>query len=185
MSTWKLSSSASDHLNLIRGTAAIAVAAGHFRGLFFVDYEHAHVHNLVTKALYFFTGFGHQAVVVFFVLSGFLVSATVLKHTPLTWSPSSYAANRLTRLYIVLVPALAVTALCDAIGHRLPGGPVFYYAPIPHFSVVPFAFRYNATAFAGTLAFCKLFTCLRLDRTDRSGALRMSFGITCSGLCCL
>jgi len=39
----------------------------------------------------------------FFVLSGCLVSATVLKHNTQTWSWRTYAVSRLARLYVVLI----------------------------------------------------------------------------------
>lgn len=54
---------------------------GPIRSLFFVDFEDAQHGSLPVKAIYFLTGFGHQSVVVFFVLSGFLISSTVIKKT--------------------------------------------------------------------------------------------------------
>ncbi len=153
MHTWKLSDGASDHLNLIRGLSALAVAACHFRGLFFIDYQQLRQVNPGVQAVYFATGFGPQAVMVFFVLSGFLVSASVLRHSAETWSPRTYAIHRLTRLYVVLIPALVVTALCDYVSQRLPGGLTYFQQAIPNISNIPFAWRETATAFAGNLVF--------------------------------
>src|SRR6267154_3292963 len=79
----KLSASASAHLAVIRAAAAWAVMWGHLRTLFFVDFQHLQGPGWLLGVLYFFTGFGHQAVMVFFVLSGFLISATVI-HSPLS-----------------------------------------------------------------------------------------------------
>ena len=68
----------SDHLDLVRGVAALAVMLGHLRNLFFVDsYEIRGYPNLLIKIIYLATGFGHEAVMIFFVLSGFLVGGSV------------------------------------------------------------------------------------------------------------
>jgi peptidoglycan/LPS O-acetylase OafA/YrhL len=102
---------------MFRGTAAFLVLAAHWRMLIFVDgsyYQHLSV------GLYFFywaTKLGHQAVVIFFVLSGFLVGRTVLR--PVwsgRWSAKRYLLHRLIRLEIVLVPALVLCWLLDSAG---------------------------------------------------------------------
>src|SRR5450432_3682938 len=74
-----LGPAASAHLDLIRTVAAWAVMWGHLRNLFFVDSQQVLHRNPTLNFIYFVTGFGHQAVVVFFVLSGFLISSTVIK----------------------------------------------------------------------------------------------------------
>ena len=56
---------------------------------------------------------GHEAVVIFFVMSGFVIAHVVDKREQ---SAASYAAARLGRLYSVMLPALALTALLDPIG---------------------------------------------------------------------
>jgi peptidoglycan/LPS O-acetylase OafA/YrhL len=59
---------------------------------------------------------GHHAVVVFFVLSGFVISHAVATrdHTF-----RDYATSRLTRIYSVVVPCLIITILCDQIGQAV------------------------------------------------------------------
>ncbi|KAB7708179.1 acyltransferase family protein [Bacillus aerolatus] len=53
---------------------------------------------------------GYQAVMVFFVLSGYFISSSVLKAVVENrWSWSDYLFKRLTRLWIVLLPALFLT----------------------------------------------------------------------------
>jgi peptidoglycan/LPS O-acetylase OafA/YrhL len=53
---------------------------------------------------------GYQAVMVFFVLSGYFISSTVLKAvTENRWNWSDYLLKRITRLWIVLIPALILT----------------------------------------------------------------------------
>jgi len=65
-------------------------------------------------------GFAHQAVVVFFVLSGFLVGGGALKAAR-AGRPflSTYLVDRTTRIYVVLLPVLVATALLDAAGRAL------------------------------------------------------------------
>jgi peptidoglycan/LPS O-acetylase OafA/YrhL len=116
----KLTISASANLDVIRTVAAWAVMWGHLRTLFFVDFRHLARANWLVGAIYFFTGFGHQAVMVFFVLSGFLISRTVFRaHISGTWSWLEYIINRSTRLYVVLIPGLLLGLLWDAVGSSL------------------------------------------------------------------
>lgn len=121
----KLSVAASDSLDLIRAVAACAAMIGHLRTLFFVDFGHLSHRSWPLEALYFFAGFGHQAVIVFFVLSGFLISSTVIRsHVLGKWSWRDYAINRATRLYVVLVPGLLFGFFWDrmGVGYLLRGG---------------------------------------------------------------
>src|SRR5262245_43740160 len=99
-----LSKTVSVHLDVIRGVAAVAVLGGHIRGLFFAEYNQLAAHPLWVTVMYGVTSLGHQAVMVFFVLSGFLVGGSVLKNLD-NWSWRDYLINRLTRLYVVLLPA--------------------------------------------------------------------------------
>jgi len=69
MDARKLSVAASDSLDLIRAVAACAVMIGHLRTLFFVDSSICHTDPGLSKPS-IFLWFGHQAVIVFFVLSG-------------------------------------------------------------------------------------------------------------------
>src|SRR5690348_3723362 len=101
-------------LDLFRGLAALAVLYGHSRPLFFTSLSPGQSPHLLTRALYVLSGFGHQAVMVFFVLSGFLVGGTVIRTArDGRWSWRRYATQRGTRLYIVLIPALLLTLCWD------------------------------------------------------------------------
>jgi len=132
--TWAprpISQSASAHLDLIRGIAALAVMWGHVRTLYFVDYQSLRIPSWLIKIIYFATGFGHQAVMVFFVLSGCLISSTVIKTSLFnTWSWRNYAINRATRLYVVLIPGLVLGLVWDSIGSSLLEGNGIYKSPI-------------------------------------------------------
>jgi peptidoglycan/LPS O-acetylase OafA/YrhL len=127
----KLSAAASDSLDLIRALAACAVMVGHLRALFFVDFRQLSHKSWPLEALYFFTGFGHQAVIVFFVLSGFLISSTVIRsHVLGKWSWRDYAVNRATRLYVVLIPGLLFGFFWDRLGSWLFAAKGIYAQPL-------------------------------------------------------
>jgi peptidoglycan/LPS O-acetylase OafA/YrhL len=107
------------HLDAVRGIAALAVVAYHIRYKFFFDYSEA-TGGLLSQLFYAMTSFGHDAVMVFFVLSGYLISGTILKDViGFRWSWPRYLLNRLTRLYVVLLPGLALTVFWDVLGLRL------------------------------------------------------------------
>ena len=80
----------------------------------FVSFSELESSTLFDKVFYFLTGFGHQAVIVFFVLSGFFVGGSILKN-PQRFSFMHYLIARLSRLWVVLIPMLALTYLIDYI----------------------------------------------------------------------
>jgi len=104
-------------LDMLRGIAALLVVIGHLRTLIFKDFNQAGNGGIGLKFFYFITGFGHQAVIVFFVLSGFFIISSihnsVINHK---WNLSNYVINRLTRLWVVLIPALLLGWVFDWIG---------------------------------------------------------------------
>jgi peptidoglycan/LPS O-acetylase OafA/YrhL len=76
------------------------------------------------------SNFGHSAVIVFFVLSGFViayVTDTKEKH----WT--DYAASRISRIYSVALPAVFLTVLLDGIGRQL--YPALYAYPFDQFLI--------------------------------------------------
>jgi peptidoglycan/LPS O-acetylase OafA/YrhL len=76
----------------------------------------------VSKGVYFVTGLGHAAVVFFFVLSGFFIGTSVLDSMAAgRWSWRHFLLRRLTRLWVVLIPVLAITAALDTTGMHLFG----------------------------------------------------------------
>lgn len=98
--------------DLARGLSALLVCAGHLRGAIFIDYSQVQSPTVVDKIFYFLTGLGHQAVMVFFVLSGFFVGGSVLARGD-AFRFRDYLAARLARLWVVLLPALIFTAIVD------------------------------------------------------------------------
>lgn len=88
-----------------------------------MNYELLPSHSWFEKAFYFLTGLGHQSVMIFFVLSGFFIAGSVSAAFERDkWSWREYTINRLTRLWVVLLPALIVTLILDQIGMGLTHG---------------------------------------------------------------
>jgi peptidoglycan/LPS O-acetylase OafA/YrhL len=145
---------ASAHLDLIRAVAAWLVMWGHLRNLFLVDFENVQHNSRLVKAIYFLAGFGHQSVVVFFVLSGFLISSTIVKRLVSgTWSWRGYAIDRMTRLYVVLIPGLLFGLLWDKTGTALFASTGLYSHPLDGFGPAVAQSQITLRAFFGNLAF--------------------------------
>ena len=71
----------------------------------------------MTKVFYLATGLGHQAVMIFFVLSGFLVGGSVITAFQSgKWTWKGYLLRRMSRLWVVLIPALLLTLFWDKLG---------------------------------------------------------------------
>ena len=112
------------HLDCLRGLAALLVCLEHLRAFLFVPFAQLKSPNLPERAFYFVTGLGHQAVMIFFVLSGFLVGGSVISARQTgRWSWTGYALRRLSRLWMVLIPALLLTLFWDQLGrHQFAAG---------------------------------------------------------------
>lgn len=105
-------------LDMVRGIAALMVLFGHARYFLYVDYPQVTVaHRALLMPFYMLCTLGHQAVIMFFVLSGYLVGGHVLRNLKSgKWSWAEYALQRGVRLYIALLPALALGAALDWVG---------------------------------------------------------------------
>jgi len=69
---------------------------------------------------------GRQAVMIFFVLSGFLISRGIdQKIRSAEWSWTEYLTNRFSRLWVVLVPCLIITFMWDSLSIQITGS-LFY-----------------------------------------------------------
>lgn len=117
-----VSATSSVYLDLFRALAALAVFSSHVRQFFFVDYSHIQPQhlNVFVRIFYFLTRFGRQSVMIFFVLSGFLIGSSVLRKVhEKRFSWRDYSLDRAARLYTVLLPGLLLGALWDTIGIHL------------------------------------------------------------------
>ncbi|BFU44729.1 acyltransferase family protein [Krasilnikovia sp. MM14-A1004] len=126
-------------LNALRAVAAVLVVIYHLRSLLFVDAARAG-EGIPTRALYVVTGLGPAAVLVFFVLSGYWVGGSVIagfRRDRFRWA--GYATARLSRLWIVLVPAVVLTAILDHVGLALLGHTSIYAGDPAYHHTVPVA----------------------------------------------
>lgn len=100
----------STYLDIARFAAALLVFMSHYSGF-------------TGGALWQLGGLGHEAVVVFFVLSGFVIAyVTSTRET----EPRVYAINRISRIYSVAIPAVALTVACDTLGRVVNPGPYVF-----------------------------------------------------------
>lgn len=125
-------------LNTVRTVAAFLVVISHLRALFFVDFSDAESKSIIVQAFYLAGSLGHPAVIVFFVLSGYWVGGAAVRSVTsgsFTWF--KYGTARLTRLWLVLIPAVLLTQLLDRIGAGLNGGSSIYAGFSGYHTVVP------------------------------------------------
>lgn len=87
---------------------------------------HSNIRNVITEKIPF-SNHGHAAVVVFFVLSGYVISYI---HATREKTPVEYWSSRLSRFYSLAVPAVLLTPLLDIAGEAL--APQFYIDKTTH-----------------------------------------------------
>src|SRR5262245_21311046 len=136
------------HLDALRGLAALLVVIGHTRGLFFntsltggvpapkvaLSSTSIVIEPQITPPIPIepHITIGHVAVMVFFVLSGYLVGGSVLKSIASgSWSGRAYLIKRLVRLWVVLIPAVIIGLCLDNIGYFLLARPDSLYSCPP------------------------------------------------------
>ena len=144
------------YLDYVRAVAAFLVVAGHARMLFFGGHTKAGAIPAVLAGRPggpSIPGLGSQAVIVFFVLSGFLVGGSAWRAIASgNWSWKSYLSKRLVRLWIVLIPALVAGACLDTVGRTFLGD--IYGAPAGQQMVLPNLVKQSTlTVLAGNALF--------------------------------
>jgi peptidoglycan/LPS O-acetylase OafA/YrhL len=111
----------SDHmpwLDWLRFIAAFVVVIAHARADTFPAFGELPEaqKTMATQLFYAVTRLGHEAVIVFFVLSGFLVGGKVIERSvDGSFDPLSYAVDRFSRLYVPLLPALFLTVIAGIV----------------------------------------------------------------------
>jgi len=108
---------------------SIYLDAVRFIAAFLVYVYHSNQRRIVADILPA-SDYGHSAVIVFFVLSGFVI-AYITDTKERFWA--TYTASRISRVYSVAVPALILTVLLDSIGRQLYPG--LYDYPFDQFVV--------------------------------------------------
>ncbi|WP_425405167.1 acyltransferase family protein [Hwanghaeella sp.] len=114
------------YLNLLRFAAAFVVLLSHF------------AYERFTRGDYLFIrewNLGSDAVIVFFVISGFVIAYAARERDK---SGSAFIFARATRLYSVVLPAILLTLLLDFLGSRLdPAGyDGWWWNPAPIWEVL-------------------------------------------------
>ena len=104
------------YLDLVRFSAALLVYLWHSN------------QRLLTEAILPASGYGHSAVIVFFVLSGYVIA--FITHTRES-TLADYSASRISRVFSVAIPAVVVTLLLDSVGRVL--YPAIYDYPYNQF----------------------------------------------------
>lgn len=178
-------------ISLVRGLAAVEVAAAHVRAQMYPSLKSLPDPTLLYQALSFFTGFAHQAVVVFFVLSGWLVGGSLLNKLHEPDAMLSYAIDRVTRLWIVLIPAFLLTLAVavvdgtvdprsfDLAGSNPYSGAAFVgnLLGVQDMLVPRYGGNFALWSLAYESWYYVLFPCLVLAWTGRSMALRIAAAI--------
>ncbi|HEY8064030.1 MAG TPA: acyltransferase family protein [Methylosinus sp.] len=117
----------SNFIHAARWIAAFAVLLAHAGVLIALSDIMVAPHGPLVYVWWFAAAFSHQAVTVFFALSGFLVGGRVFtaieRQRPFL---RAYFIDRVSRIYIVLAPALALTFALDALGRGLFAGAGVY-----------------------------------------------------------
>lgn len=104
------------YFDVIRFIAASLVVIDHLRDMAWLTWPELAHPSAVYRPVYFLTGFGASAVTVFFVLSGYWIGQSVFRRMDRERFWADYMVDRLARLWIVVLPALLLGGLCDAIG---------------------------------------------------------------------
>lgn len=142
-------------IDALRWIAASVVFFSHLHALLFQNNDHVIHAGFVTRTYYLVTGLGHQAVVVFFVLSGYLVGGEVVRGLAAgQFSWKSYLLRRITRLYSVYFLALILGVVFDYIGMAAAAPEGLYTGGLP-FAELNYAVsdRLDLKTFAGNLVF--------------------------------
>lgn len=114
-------------IDLARWVSAFFVVAEHARHGLLVNFEGLNHNTIFMKLFYVLTGLGHSAVMVFFVISGFLVGGLTLLRTDRNKPKiADYFIKRTARIYTVLIPALVVGGVLDLIGRTYLNGDAIY-----------------------------------------------------------
>ena len=128
-------------ISLFRGLAALVVAWAHLRAATFPAFGDVANPPLLFQGLAFSSGFAYTAVMVFFVLSGWLVGGSFLNKLDANRAIQHYMVDRVSRLWVVLLPTFVVALLAGAVIGAVDPGRVSFSAVDP----------YSVTSFVGNM----------------------------------
>jgi peptidoglycan/LPS O-acetylase OafA/YrhL len=113
-------------MDAIRFFAALAVVVEHARRMVWQPSAPGEPMAPWNWAFTQLTGFGHDAVMVFFVLSGFWITSSAVRRLDGERFWPEFLGDRLSRLLLVVVPALGLGVLLDVLGADLFQGAVYW-----------------------------------------------------------
>jgi peptidoglycan/LPS O-acetylase OafA/YrhL len=147
-------------LDFLRATAALLVLFSHTRYWYFLEIDLAHRKGVFLNLFYFVTSMGHEAVVIFFVLSGFLIGGSLIDSMQRgSFDVVRYLIARFVRIFIVYFPALVITQGVFLFGALLLSNPGD--APLFHHQQLDFGGISQAVCFLSGL---QGFSCLPWDQ---------------------
>lgn len=129
-------------LDVMRWVAALVVVLTHINDQVFLSMAETpeESRTLAFMAWKLISASGNEAVIVFFVISGYLVGGAALAEFLRDGDIklSNYMLKRCARLYTVLIPALVIGATLDIVGSQLSGGESVYADRLHHLTVAGF-----------------------------------------------
>jgi peptidoglycan/LPS O-acetylase OafA/YrhL len=129
-------------LDVMRWVAALVVVLTHVNDQVFLSMAETpeESRTLAFMAWKLISASGNEAVIVFFVISGYLVGGAALAEFLRDGDIklSNYMLRRCARLYTVLIPALVIGATLDIVGSQLSGGESVYADRLHHLTVAGF-----------------------------------------------
>lgn len=122
------------NIDLLRFLAALFVVLGHARTMIFEDFDSTDKLNLLEIGFYWVTSLGHASVIFFFVLSGYLIGGGILKSVlESRFDISKVLINRMTRIWIVLLPALIFVYFLNRVSCQYLADSPFCQGELPHY----------------------------------------------------
>lgn len=138
-------------VDLMRFLAAVTVVWAHVWGVLTPFDDTA---TGVWKAVYISAGFGQDAVRVFFIISGYWITASILRKSGKgSWTWPSYFIDRFSRLWLVLIPALLIGLALDYSGRFVLDLPRYSDFDFVTMKDVDIATSLTPEAFFGNLTF--------------------------------
>jgi len=133
-------------LDLLRALSALIVFVGHTREIVFKTFTEVKMDTgVLTKLFYFISGMGPEAVMIFFVLSGFFITKTIdVSVRTEKYVFFKYMIARLSRLWAVLIPVLIT-------------GFIFDYIRLVYYSNTPYSLNFQE--FFGNMFFMQNILC--------------------------
>lgn len=138
-------------INLMRLLAAGMAVIYHVRFMLFAAYPEVPDKGLVLKSFYFVTSLGHEAFVVYMVISGLALGGLSVHRWRHGVDPQADLLRRSTWFYCLLTPALLLGGALDFIGTRALGRPDVY----AYFTM--FSPSLDLEAFAGNMLMLQRF----------------------------